>query len=291
MQAATWPDLERAAALLDAHPEYRVTRALPPLETLVLPTPEGRLRQALVVDTETTSLDAATGKIIQIAACPVMFDQRARVVEIGSTVSWMEDPGEPLAPEISRLTGLTNDNLRDQRIDGAAVTSMLAKASVVVAHNAGFDRGWWERRFPLARDKPWACSLREVDWPRCGYEGRSLGVLLDRAGKWFNARHRADADVDALVALLTVPLPPGHTVCAELLLTAAKPTARISATRAPYEVKDKLRQRGYRWCAPERVWQIEVAEALQDAEIAWLAAEAQCPAPTVQRVTWFDRHR
>lgn len=32
-------ELEHAAALLDAHPGYRVTRALPPLSTLPLPQP------------------------------------------------------------------------------------------------------------------------------------------------------------------------------------------------------------------------------------------------------------
>lgn len=289
-RSATRAELERAAVLLDAHPDYRVTRALPPLNTLALPAPEGKLRQALVIDTETTSLDVATGRIIQIAACPVTFDRRARVVAIGNTKSWLEDPGQPLTPEIAKLTGLSDDDLRGQRIDDAIVTSMIADSSVLIAHNASFDRTWWEKRFPLACEKAWACSMREVDWRGHGYEGRSLGALLNQAG-WFNARHRADADVDALVALLTVSLPIGYSVCTEMLLTAAKPTARISATRAPFEVKDKLRQRGYRWCAPERVWQIEVPVATQDVEIAWLAAEAQCPSPTVHRVTWIDRHR
>jgi DNA polymerase-3 subunit epsilon len=282
---------ERAAALLDAHPGYRVTRALPPLDTLLLPEPEGKVRTALVVDTETTSLDWRTGKIIQIAACPVRFDRKARIVGIGQTMSWLEDPSEPLTGEISHLTGLTNADLAGQRIADHAVEQLLADAAVVIAHNARFDRPWWEERFPLARAKPWACSLCEVDWRGHGFEGRTLGTLLNQIVGWFNARHRADADVDALVGLLTGTLPPGHTVAAELLITASKPTVRVSATGAPYEAKDRLRLRGYRWAANERVWQIDVAEAERDGELAWLAAEASCPAPRSQRVTWFDRHR
>jgi len=82
-------ELERAAALLDAHPGYRVTRALPPLDTLPLPQPEGKVYNALVLDTETTSLDWRTGKIIQIAVCEVRFDRLARIVGIGHTRSWL----------------------------------------------------------------------------------------------------------------------------------------------------------------------------------------------------------
>jgi len=283
--------LALAAALLDAHPDYRVTRALPPLATLALPAPEGRTHTALVIDTETTGLDHETGQIIQIAACPVTFDRRARIVGIGETLSWLQDPGEPLSPAISRLTGLSDADLAGQRIDDVGVEQLLADADVVIAHNARFDRPWWQARYPLAFAKPWACSLAEVDWRGHGYEGRSLGVLLDQAGGWFNGRHRADADVDALVALLTVTLPPGHTVAAELILTAGKPTARISATRAPFAAKDRLRQRGYRWAAKPRVWQIEVARDAQDAEVAWLAAEADCRSPEIQPVTWFERYR
>jgi DNA polymerase-3 subunit epsilon len=283
--------VERAAALLDAHSNYRVTRALPPLDRLPLPKPEGRSRVALVIDTETTSLDVGTGRIIQIAACPVRFDRRARIVEIGRTRSWLEDPGSLLSEEIVQLTGLNNGDLAGQQIDDAAVERLLTSADVLIAHNAGFDRPWWEARFPLARAKPWACSLREVDWRWHGQESRSLGVLLDRVGGWFNSRHRADADVDALVALLTAALPSGWTVCTELILTAQRPTIRLDAIAAPFAAKDALRTRGYRWMAEKRVWQREVPEESEPAELAWLAAEASCPNPVSHRVTWFERHR
>ena len=291
MDQSSAGQLERAAAMLDAHPGYRVTRALPPLASLVLPEAIGKVRTALVVDTETTSLDWRTGKIIQIASCAVRFDSKARIVGIGETRSWLEDPGEPLSPEISRLTGLSDEDLAGQRIDDAAVEQMLDEAVLIVAHNAKFDRPWWEARFPITRAKPWACSLAEIDWRGHGYEGRGLGVLLDQAAGWFNARHRADADVDALVALLIANLPPGHTAFAEMLFAAAKPTMRVSAAGAPFEVKDGLRLRGYRWAPDQRVWQIDVAEAAQEVEIAWLRAEASCPSPRTQRITWFDRHR
>ena len=283
--------LELAAALLESHPDYRVTRALTPLGDLVLPAPEGRLRKALVIDTETTGLDWRTGRIIEVAACPVTIDGRARIVAVDTTIDWLEDPGQPLSPEIARLTGLSDADLAGRHIDDAAMATLIDEAAVVIAHNAAFDRRWWEARWPSARHKPWACSMAEIDWRGHGYEGRSLGVLLDQAASLFNRRHRADADVDALVTLLATTLPGERTAASELLLRASRPTWAIGATGAPYAVKEALRARGYRWNTGLRVWRIEVAEHARDDEIAWLAAEAGCRNPSIAKVTWFDRHR
>lgn len=289
--SASLDALERAAALLGSDPNYRVTRALPDLSTLQLPQPQGRVRMGLVIDTETTGLDWRADSIIQIAACPVQIDGRGRVIGIGRTVNWLEDPGEPLTPEISRLTGLTDADLADQWIDDDALCDLLRDADLIIAHNAAFDRPWWEDRYSLARDKPWCCSLNDVDWRGQGFEGRGLGALLDQAGGWFNRRHRADADVDALVALLTITLPDGRTVASEMALTGSRPTVRISACQAPFEAKDRLKGRGYRWNAAHRVWQIELPEVVEEAELTWLALEAACTRPRCERVTWHSRYR
>lgn len=283
--------VERAAALLEAHPGYRVTRALPPLAMLRLPQPEGRTRTALVIDVETTSLDASTGSIIELAICPVEFDCTARLVGIGETRSWVEDPGYPLDPEISALTGLADADLAGQRIDDGAVLAMLGSADLCIAHNASFDVNWVEKRYPAAAGKPWACSMREIDWRGHGSDVRTLGVLLDRHAGFFNPRHRAAADVEALVALLATTLSGGQMAMAELIRTAWRPTYEVAAVGAPFAVKDALKARRYRWHEARRVWRIEIAEADLDAELAWLAEHASCPRPLATKITWRTRHR
>ncbi len=284
------PDAERAAAILEAHPDYRILRSLLPLHLLQLPGPEGRLRTAAILDTETTSLDPATGHIIELAICQVTFDARGRIVAIGPVHDWLEDPGYPLPPEIVRLTKLTDADLAGQRIDDAAALRLLADAELIVAHNAVFDSGWIERRYPAIAGKPWACSLKDIDWRSFGYDGRQLGALLAEVTGFFNARHRADADVAALVALLMAMLPIGRTACSEMILSAQRPTIRITADGAPFEVKDRLKARGYRWNSAIRRWWIEVALTVADDERAWLAAEAACN-PTLEQITWHRRHR
>jgi DNA polymerase-3 subunit epsilon len=58
------------------------------------------------------------------------------------------------------------------------------------------------------------------------------------------------------------------------LLQAARATSfRVFADGAPFETKDLLKARGYRWDAERRVWHGEVRdEAALDEERAWLKA-------------------
>lgn len=284
-------ETERAAALLEAHPNYRVLRSLPPLHLLPLPRPEGKIRTALVLDTETTSLDPTTGHIIELAMCPISFDARGRIVQIGIVHDWLEDPGYSLPAEIVRLTKLSDADLAGRRIDDAAALELLSDASLIVAHNASFDCGWVERRYPAIAGKPWCCSLKDIDWRGHGYEGRQLGALLGEVAGLFNTRHRADADVAALVALLASPLPSGRTACGEMIVAAHRPTIRITADGAPFEAKDRLKARGYRWNQKVRRWWIEVTDTSVDAECGWLAAEAGCHSPALREITWHQRHR
>jgi len=62
-----------------------------------------------------------------------------------------------------------------------------------------------------------------------------------------------------------------------LLEQARKPSWRIWAENSPFELKDALKARGYRWNgegngAP-KAWYIDVADAERDAELAFLQAE------------------
>jgi len=285
------PDTESAAALLEAHPDYRVLRSLPPLDLLPLPVPEGRLRTAAIIDTETTSLDPATGSIIELAICQVTFDGRGRIVAIGPEYDWLEDPGHPLPPEIVKLTGLCDQELAGQRVDDAKVIEMLSTADLIVAHNARFDAAWIEKRYRSLAGQAWCCSLTDVDWRGLGYEGRQLGALLGEVAGFFNGRHRADSDVAALVALLTTMLSSGRTACSEMILSAQRPTVRITADGAPFEVKDRLKARGYKWDQKIRRWWKEITSNAADDERIWLAEHAECRHPTERDITWYQRHR
>lgn len=134
-----------------------------------------------------------------------------------------------------------------QRFDEAAVSALLEGVSVVVAHNAGFDRRFVERRLSVFEDLPWACSFYEVPWAEHDLASAKLEYLAYRAG-FFYEGHRAEMDCRALLEVLRRPLgTTGATAFKALLDRAAEPTCRLWATASPYETKKMLKGRNFRW--------------------------------------------
>jgi DNA polymerase-3 subunit epsilon len=159
---------------------------------------------------------------------------------------------------VVRLTGITDDQLRGQRLDDDAVTTLTSPANLVIAHNSAFDRCFLEGRFPLFVDKPWACSMGQVPWVEEGLGSAKLDYLLGRLGFFFDD-HRAMADCRAVLHLLSLRLPrSGRPILPLLLATARRRTFRLWALEAPIECKDLLKERGYRWNGGEdgrpRAW-------------------------------------
>lgn len=72
---------------------------------------------------------------------------------------------------------------------------------------------------------------------------------------------------------------------------------RIWAEGAPYDLKDQLRRRGYRWSdgsdGRPRSWWVEVDEAHAETEIAFLEGEIYMRRvrPRAQRITACDRYK
>jgi DNA polymerase-3 subunit epsilon len=251
----------------------------------------------VVVDVETTGI-GDDDVVIELALRRFRADPDGVVVKIDRPYSWLEDPRRELPEDIVRLTGLTDAMLAGQVIDDEAAVRLLRSADFVCAHNARFDRGHVERRLPEAAGLAWACSCSEVDWRARGFDGRSLGWLLAQVG-YFHGAHRAGDDVDAVIALLQHRLPAGATALSEMLATAREPSWRFRAIGAAFELKERLRARGYRWDAERepKSWWREVPDARRTEEEWWLASHVYSAAanpkalsPIVERVTWHERH-
>ena len=134
-----------------------------------------------------------------------------------------------------------------QNIDCAAINAFASDAAIVIAHNAAFDRKFAERYWPVFASKPWACSVNQVDWRAHGFEGSRLGYLLSGIGM-FHKAHRAVDDCRALLEILAHTIPgTDRTALALLLENARRKTIRIWAEQSPFDLKDDLKKRGYRW--------------------------------------------
>jgi DNA polymerase-3 subunit epsilon len=267
-------DAQAMAAVLDSHPDYKVLRRLTPILHFDR-IPQGPVIRVLVLDTETTGLDHARDKIIELAILRIDVDS-ATGLPVGDVAVYdgLEDPGIPITKEIEAITGITGQMVLGHRLDEVRIATLLAGADLVIAHNAGFDRPFCEARIPAFANLAWGCSFADIDWKQEGQGSAKLEYLAMEKG-WFYDAHRAEVDCHALLAVLGQPLPStGQSGLVKIIEASRGPIYRLQATNAPFDAKDALKARAYRWNAEQKVWHTRVAdEATLAAECEWLKSE------------------
>jgi DNA polymerase-3 subunit epsilon len=289
-------DLDALARRLEASGEYRVLKKLPANWSPRVPPTDVAARLGLVVDVETTGLDPARDEIIELAMVPFTYGLDGEVYAVGEPFHGLRQPSFPIPAAITAITGIDDAMVAGQRLDSTLVAAFAAQAALVIAHNAAFDRRFLERFCDTFTTKPWACSMQEVDWAAEGYEGTKLAYLAAQSG-FFYERHRATHDCLAAISLLARVQPrSGRTALSQLLDRARSPVWRIWAENAPFELKDALKARGYRWnpdaARGPRAWFIDVDAERREGEIAFLQAEIYCGeiVPLVRRIDAYDRY-
>ncbi|GLH79731.1 DNA polymerase III subunit epsilon [Bradyrhizobium sp. SSBR45G] len=287
-------DLATMAETLSRSPDYRVLRRLVPRMPST-PVVGQEVRTAILLDTETTGLDHSRDEIIELGMVSFDYTSDGRIVRLRDVFSAFNEPSGPISPEVTGLTGITDEMVAGQRIEPDAVSAFVTGAVIVIAHNAAFDRRFAERYWPVFERIAWGCSATEVDWRSHGFAGAQLGYLLNGAG-FFHQAHRAVDDCHALLEVLDFVLPTtGAPALAALLQTARKATTRVWAQQSPFELKDALKKRGYRWSdgtdGRPKSWYIDVDEGAIEAEISFLRSEVYLRhvEPRLQRLTAFER--
>ncbi len=269
-------DLERLAQRLEASGSYRVLRRIQPTFVELEP-PTRALRRGLYVDVETTGLDPTRDEIIELAMVPFTYSLEGEILAIGQPFQGLRAPAQPIPPEITQLTGIDDALVAGKSIDPDEVGSFAAPCALVIAHNAAFDRRFLERFCRVFSTKAWACSMTQVDWGREDIQGLRLSHIATALGLFYDA-HRAADDCLAGIEVLRRPLTSGApTGFSQLLAAARQITWRIWAENSPFELKDILKARGYRWNADvslgPKCWLIDVAEERRDAELSFLRQE------------------
>lgn len=266
-------NLAKKAEILAQSPDYRVLRKLIPRDEFVAC--DGQTtRTGILLDVETTGLNTTQDEIIELAMIKFTYLSDDRIGSVTGLFSSFNEPSAPIPEEISELTGITDEMVSGQRIDPDAVLSFISDAGLVVAHNANFDRKFAERYWPVFERKPWACLATEVEWRKHGFDGSRLGYLLAGVGL-FHQAHRAIDDCRALLEILSSEIPKlSRSAFAVLVEQARQKTIRIWAEQSPFELKDMLKKRGYRWNdgsdGRPRSWYVDVDEARQLDEIEFL---------------------
>jgi len=290
-------DAEVAAQRLEQSGHYRVLRKLVPRQ--VVPRLQSAYANlAVLVDTETTGLQHTKDEVIEIGAVAFTYNDEGVVGDVVGVYSGLRQPSSPIPPEITRLTGITDDMVAGQEFDIAALDALIEPADLIIAHNAAFDRPFCEKLSPSFVPKAWACSVSEIKWANLGFEGNKLGYLVGQSGL-FHEGHRATDDCHALLEVLARAVEEGgRPPFAELLRSSACCRIRIFAQNSPFDMKDHLKARGYRWSdgsdGRPKAWWIEVDEELHDDELRYLRTEIyrwEDAEPLTIRLTAEDRFR
>jgi DNA polymerase-3 subunit epsilon len=191
----------------------------------------------VVVDLETTGLRPGSSRICEIGAV------RVRELELQEDFELLVDPGMPIGPTISALTGLSDADLRGAPHPAIAVRRFLEFAgdAVLVAHNARFDLAFLDRETerltgarlagPVVDTVGLARRLLAGRTPRAG-----LASLAHFFGTDAQPCHRALPDAQAtaeiLVQLIGLAQERGALTVADLVDLAAPRVRKIYAKRS-----------------------------------------------------------
>ncbi|MDR5857798.1 exonuclease domain-containing protein [Caballeronia sp. LZ062] len=156
----------------------------------------GLARPIVFVDLETTGSDATVDRITEIG----VVEASTAGIERWSV---LVDPGVPVPPFVSRLTGIDDAMLRGQPTFEALAPALAERlhGKLFVAHNARFDYGFLKNEFRRAGIAFRADTLCTVRLSRALFpsvERHGLDALIARLDLAPQGRHRALADADLL---------------------------------------------------------------------------------------------
>jgi DNA polymerase-3 subunit epsilon len=224
-----------------------------------------------ILDLETTGLDKANDKIIELAVKLVSVDNKTGDLNaILNQYESFQDPEEHIDEKVSLVNGITNDMVDGHAINWDSVEKIMESADLIIAHNAGFDRAFMDRYLPISKEKIWICSVNDVDWLSRGFTSSKQELLCIWHGFYYDS-HRAMSDVDALINLLAHPSNQTKKPVLDLIENASIPTYKVSAINSPYETKDILKSNGYFWNGDQKYWWKNLLLGEIESEKRWLA--------------------
>jgi DNA polymerase III alpha subunit (gram-positive type) len=170
--------------------------------------------KALVFDFETTGLPfhpnaraALQPRAIEFAG--LLVDARGEELE---ELTFLSNPGQLITAEITKITGLTNDDLKDQppfEHYFPQVKALVTKADIFIAHNLPFDHGILETELRVAgllQDWPWPrlnCCTAQLYEPLWGRRPKLIQLFESVTGDKYEQTHRAIDDVRALARIVS----------------------------------------------------------------------------------------
>lgn len=274
-------ELDKIVTILRKSGKYRVTEKYQKPEFYNQDNPDIHTPKLIGVflDIEATGLSYTQDKLIELGMVKFEYTGDGRIFRLLEEFSEYQDPGLLIPEYITNLTGITDDMVKDKKIDEIKVINYLQDVSIVIAHNAWFDRVFFEMTFPSIPSKAWGCSMHDVNWKEEAVSSYKLEYIAYKYN-FFYEGHRAVIDSLAGIHILAQELSNSRQpVLKQLLTNACKLRFKLWATNSPYDSKESLKARGYRWDNQQannsghKAWCIELPEDMIEKEIYYLRAD------------------
>jgi DNA polymerase-3 subunit alpha (Gram-positive type) len=150
----------------------------------------------IVLDIETTGLEPTQHELTEIGALKI------KGKELQNIFSTLIRPQNPISPEITRLTGIDNDMVKDSPSAREILPRFIefAGSSILVVHNADFDIPFLKHHLKLLNDQEISneniCTVKTARYLLPELESYKLHSLALHFGIPVENRHRAVGDAE-----------------------------------------------------------------------------------------------
>lgn len=226
----------------------------------------------LGIDFESTGLDPQKDCITEVGLVLWESETKQPVRISGFLVKQVS----PISAEITALTGITSEMCANFGLSSVqalmAIQSLADQADYIVAHNAPFDRGFYEaecaRQGKNPSAKPWIDTA--VDMPKEAYAlGKSRSLKYWACDHAFTyPAHRAVNDVLAMLEIF------GRYDLDTIIKRAHTPNVQVRAV-VSFDDRNLAKERSYYWRPEAKLWTRFLKEDEVDLE------KSQAPFPVV----------
>lgn len=156
----------------------------------------------LLVDVETTGLDSSD-EIIEIGLVLFKYEvESGRLTELVDQYSDLREPSVRCSAEAFEVHGISPAMTKGKRLDEPRINTLFARAALIIAHNAAFDRRFVAKHFPTIPQRPWMCTMRDINWDYEACNSKRLDAIAEHYGIRRERQHRAIDDAKVLLSVL-----------------------------------------------------------------------------------------
>ncbi len=125
--------IEQSFNELSRHPDYQVLKRVPMELKETCAGPSSKVFMTTIIDLETMGMDATQHEIIEIGMLSFSFSNEDGILAVKYTYNEFNDPCKPIPSEITKITGITDEDVKGKVIDWEFVSRILNESHLIIS--------------------------------------------------------------------------------------------------------------------------------------------------------------